>query len=63
MKFNGKKGASELSCSLRSGIEETSLDLDKLIGTSHMLIEGPQAPQVRDKNVSPFSKQELSSSS
>lgn len=35
-----KKGVCELGCGLKSVVEEISIDLDKLIGTSHILMEG-----------------------
>lgn len=33
-------GVCELGCGLKSVVEETSIDLDKLIGTSHIPMEG-----------------------
>lgn len=33
---------------------EASIDLDKLIGTTVTLVEGPQVPLARDKNDSLF---------
>ena len=32
--LNGRKRACELGCDLRSGVEEASIDLDKLVGTT-----------------------------
>lgn len=49
--LNGKKEARELACGLRSGVQEA---LALAIGTSHMLMEGPQVPLAKLKNLSPF---------
>ena len=49
----------ELGCNLWSGFEKASIDIDKLIGISHLLMEGSQVPRARDRNVSLFSKQKL----
>lgn len=49
-----EKKACEPGCGLRSGIEEAGIDFDRLIGTSHMLIERPQVPLARGRKP-PFS--------
>lgn len=57
----GEREPVSWGCGLRSGVEEASIDLDKLIDTSLTLMEGPQFP-LATHNDSLFSKQELSSS-
>lgn len=64
----GEKGACELGCgACEQGLKEldASIDLGKLIGTTVMLMAGPQVPPARDKEKDFFffSKLELSPSS